>query len=100
MNNNKVKKVVEISASWCAPCKAYAPVFKKVSEMEEFKGVTFETLEIDDDEDHDLEVEKFGIKSVPTTILLDENDEPIYKLMGNVPEKDLVELITKCLNER
>jgi len=68
--------------------------------MEEFKDVTFDTLEIDDDEDHDLEVEKFGIKSVPTTILLDENDEPIYKLMGNVPEKDLVELITKCLNER
>jgi hypothetical protein len=32
--------------------------------------------------------------------LLDENDEPIYKLMGNVPEKDLVELITRCLNER
>ena len=100
MNNNIVKKVLEVGASWCAPCKAYAPVFKRVSEMEEFKDVTFETLEIDDDEDHDLEVEKLGIKSVPTTILLDENDEPIYKLMGNVPEKDLIELITKCLNER
>jgi thiol-disulfide isomerase/thioredoxin len=100
MNNNIVKKVLEIGASWCAPCKAYAPVFKRVSEMEEFKDVTFETLEIDDDEDHDLEVEKLGIKSVPTTILLDENNEPIYKLMGNVPEKDLIELITKCLNER
>jgi thiol-disulfide isomerase/thioredoxin len=100
MNNNIVKKVLEVGASWCAPCKAYAPVFKRVSEMEEFKDVTFETLEIDDDEDHDLEVEKLGIKSVPTTILLDENNEPIYKLMGNVPEKDLIELITKCLNER
>ena len=100
MNNNIVKKVLEVGASWCAPCKAYAPVFKKVSEMEEFKDVTFETLEIDDDKDHDLEVEKLGIKSVPTTILLDENNEPIYKLMGNVPEKDLIELITKCLNER
>ena len=100
MNNNKVKKVLEISANWCAPCKAYAPVFEKVSKMNEFKDIVFDTLEIDDNEDHDLEVEKFGIKSVPTTILLDENDEPIYKLMGNVPEKDLVELITKCLNER
>jgi thioredoxin-related protein len=53
---------------------------------------------IDDGEDNDLEIAKFDIKSVPTTILLDENNEPIYKLMGNIPEKDLVDLITKCLN--
>lgn len=100
MNTNKVKKVAEFSASWCAPCRAYTPTYKRVSEMEEFKDITFESTEIDDGEDHDLEIEKFGIRSVPTTILLDENGEPIYKLMGNVPEKDLVDLINKCLEDR
>ena len=98
MNINKVKKVAEFSASWCAPCKAYAPIFKRVSEMEEFSEIEFVSTCIDDGEDHDLEIAKFDIKSVPTTILLDENNEPIYKLMGNIPEKDLVDLITKCLN--
>lgn len=98
MNTNKVKKVVEYSASWCAPCRAYAPTFKRVSEMDEFKELEFKSTELDDGEDHDLELMKFDIKSVPTTILLDENDEPIYKLMGSVPEKDLVDLITTCLN--
>lgn len=98
MNTNRVKKVAEFSASWCAPCRAYAPTFKRVSEMEEFSEIEFETTDIDDGEDHDLEMAKFDIKSVPTTILLDENNEPIYKLMGNVPEKDLVDLITQCLN--
>lgn len=98
MNTNRVKKVAEFSASWCAPCRAYAPTFKRVSEMEEFTEIEFETTDIDDGEDHDLEMAKFAIKSVPTTILLDENNEPIYKLMGNVPEKDLVDLITQCLN--
>lgn len=98
MNTNKVKKVVEYSASWCAPCRAYAPVFKRVSEMDEFKEIEFKKTDIDDGEDHGLEMEKFSIRSVPTTILLDEHDEPIYKLMGSVPEKDLVDLITTCLN--
>jgi thioredoxin-related protein len=66
--------------------------------MEEFSEIEFVSTCIDDGEDHDLEIAKFDIKSVPTTILLDENNEPIYKLMGNIPEKDLVDLITKCLN--
>ena len=78
--------------------RTYAPIFKRVSEMDEFKELEFKKTEIDDGEDHDLEMEKFSIRSVPTTILLDENDEPIYKLMGSVPEKDLVDLITMCLH--
>jgi thiol-disulfide isomerase/thioredoxin len=100
MNTNKVKKVKEFSASWCAPCRAFAPTFKKISEMDEFSEITFEAIHLDDDEDHDVDIAKFDVKSIPTTILLDENDEPIYKLMGNVPEKDLVDLITQCLKDR
>lgn len=97
MNTNKTVKVLEIGATWCGPCKVYAPTFKRVSEMEEFKDIKFESITLDDDDDHDVELEKYSIKSVPTTILLDENDEPIYKLMGNIPEKDLVDLINKTL---
>jgi thioredoxin-like negative regulator of GroEL len=68
--------------------------------MDEFSEITFEAIHLDDDEDHDVDIAKFDVKSIPTTILLDENDEPIYKLMGNVPEKDLVDLITQCLKDR
>ena len=94
-----IKRVVEYSASWCAPCRAFAPTFKKVSEMEEFKDIIFENVDIDDG-DHEIDIEKLQIKSVPTTILLDENNEPIYKLMGNVPKGDLVNLINQSLNDR
>ena len=100
MNTNKVKRVVKYSASWCAPCRIYAPVFKRVSEMDEFSDLKFESVEIDDGEDHDLELVKYDIKSVPTTLLLDENDEPIYKVMGSIPEKDLVEIINEALKDR
>lgn len=100
MNTNKVKKIIKFSASWCTPCRVFAPAFKRISEMEEFSDITFETIDIDDGEDHDLDIAKYEIKSVPTTILLDENDEPIYKLMGNVPEKDLIDLINEALKDR
>jgi thioredoxin reductase (NADPH) len=100
MNNKKTKKVVKFSASWCGPCRVYAPTFKKVSEMEDFKDITFETIDIEDSDEMTPTIEKLGIKSVPTTILFDENDEPIYKVLGNVPMKDLVDLINSTLKDK
>ena len=102
MNTNKTKKVLKFSASWCAPCRMYASTFKTASEMEDFKDITFETIDIDkkDDSETALMLEKFSIKSVPTTILFDENDNPIYKLMGNIPLKDLVDIINSTLKDK
>ena len=99
MNTNKLAKVYEFSASWCQPCKVFKQTFDKVKEMEEYKDIEFKQFEIEDDDDEtsaDL-VEKFKIQSVPTTILLDENDDLIYKLMGNVPLKDLTDVINKAI---
>ena len=93
MNTNKVKKIVKYSADWCAPCHAYAPTFKTVSEMDEFKDLEFEVIDIEKRKDMNPTFEKLGIRSIPTTILFDENDEPIYKVMGNIPMKDLISLI-------
>jgi thiol-disulfide isomerase/thioredoxin len=100
MNTNKVKKVIKLGAEWCGPCHAYSPTFKKVSNLEEYKDLTFEEIDIEDSEDGDIFAEKYQIKSVPTTILLDENDEVIYKLMGNIPLKDLTDVINKALEDR
>jgi thiol-disulfide isomerase/thioredoxin len=47
MNTNRTKKVLKFSATWCAPCRTYASTFKKVSEMEDFKDITFEAIDIE-----------------------------------------------------
>ena len=99
MNTNKVTKVIKFSASWCMPCRRYAPTFKRVSEMEEYKDIEFKSVDIENDEDADVLVAKFGIRSVPTILLLDENDNVIYKLMGNTSLKDFTDVINKALEK-
>jgi thiol-disulfide isomerase/thioredoxin len=100
MNTNKVKKIMKLSTSWCAPCRVYASTFHKVKEMDEYKDIEFKEIDIENDEDGEILAEKFQVRSVPTTILLDENDELIYKVMGNIPQKDLTNLINEALKDR
>lgn len=100
MNNNKVTQIFDFSASWCGPCRVFASTFKRVSEMEEYKGIEFKSIDIENDEDGELMVEKYQIRSVPTIVLADDNGDIIYKLMGNVPLKDFTDIINKALEDR
>lgn len=93
-----VKTIQKFSASWCMPCRVFAKTFEEVSKMEEYKNIEFKEIDIEDDENGEELVEKYGVRSVPTTILLDENDEVIYKLMGNVSYNDFTSVINKALN--
>lgn len=90
-----VKKIIDCSASWCGPCKVFAKTFEKVSEMEQYKDIQFESMDIEDDE---ILVEKYSIRNVPTTLIFDENDNLVYKLSGNVPLKDLTDVIDNAIN--
>ena len=100
MNNNKVKKIWKLSAEWCAPCRVYAPTFHRVSAYDEYKDLEFKEIDIEQDENGEVIAAKYNVRSIPTTLFLDENDEVVYKLMGNIPENDLVKLINETLKDR
>ncbi len=100
MNKNKVTKIIKFSAAWCGPCRAFSPTFKRVSEMDVYKGITFQEIDIEKDEEGEVLAAKYDVKSIPTTVLMDENGEQIYKLMGNVTEKDFMEIIDEALKDK
>ena len=85
--NNLV--IIDFWAEWCGPCRAYAPVFERVSE--EFPDVVFAKV--------DTEVEQalagsFGIRSIPTTIAFKEGIG-FFMQPGALPEDALRDLIGK-----
>ena len=63
-----MKQLIKFSASWCQPCKSLAGNFKHVNLGE------VELVNIDIDENFE-EANKYGIRSVPTMILIEDGVE-------------------------
>ena len=95
-----IKKIVDAKARWCGPCRVFANTFKKVSEMEKYKDIEFKSVDIENDDEGETIVEKYNIRSVPTILLLDENDNIIYKLSGNVPIDDFIDIIDNAMEQK
>lgn len=83
-----MKHVLYFTADWCNPCKKVKPVVDEINR--EYSDAKFITI----DADTELElVEKFGIKSVPTFILVDDGKE-VSRTTGAKTKEELLSLIT------
>ena len=69
-------EVIKFSAPWCGPCKGFQPTWN--SAVKNYPGVVFS--EINCDESTEL-VAKFGVRSVPTFVLL-ENGKEVDRMAG------------------
>lgn len=84
--------LVDFSATWCGPCRAYGPIFHKVAEQ---NGDKAEFGSIDIDESGDIAT-RYGITAVPTTIVF-KGGEPVDSHLGGMDEKTLEELLARNL---
>ena len=89
----KTKKVIKFSASWCQPCKVYAKTFEKVSQMDEFSGIKFESHDVEESEEIEDMAAKLQIRGVPSTVLFDEDGNVLSRISGNIPAQVLVDAI-------
>lgn len=70
--------VVDFSATWCGPCRQFAPTFEKVSAQ--YKGKA-EFMSIDIDEHPELATQ-YEIEAVPTIIIISAKGELLNKFVG------------------
>ena len=75
--------VVDFGATWCGPCRAMKPVFKKLAK--EYEGRT-RFLEVDVDANPELTAQ-FKVSSIPTFIIF-RSEEIVDKRIGSMSEQD------------
>ncbi|MHB8875227.1 MAG: thioredoxin [Myxococcaceae bacterium] len=84
--------LVDFWATWCAPCRAIAPVLEELSGV--YKGkVKFVKLNIDDSQQTP---QQFGIRSIPT-LLIFKGGRVVEQIVGAVPRSKLEEALNKVV---
>jgi putative thioredoxin len=84
--------LVDFWAPWCGPCKVIGPLLEKLEG--EYAG-RFKLVKIDSDQEQQLAA-AFGIRSIPTCVLL-MNGQPVDGFMGALPEGKIKEFLDKHL---
>ena len=81
-----MKRVIKFEATWCSPCKMLSHILETVT-----TDVPIERYDIDE---HMEYAQSFGIRGVPTMVMLDGNTE--MKRMSGILNKEELE---KWLND-
>jgi thiol-disulfide isomerase/thioredoxin len=114
--------VINVWASWCAPCRAEAPTLAALAEELQSQGVTFVGLDTrDSDASARAFVERFGIEyanvvdrdgqlqllfsdtlppqAIPSTLVIDRMGRVAGRILGKASESALRGLIEPILDE-
>lgn len=81
-----MKQILYFSAKWCTACQITTPIIENVKKSHQVQVST-----VDIDYDVSL-VQKYNIKSIPTTIVL-ENGNEIKRYVGTITAIQLQQLI-------
>jgi thioredoxin 1 len=82
--------IVDYWAPWCGPCRGFAPVFEKVSEMH--PDVVF--AKVNTDEEQEIAAH-FQIRSIPTLMVFREQII-VFSQPGALPQGAFEQVVTKA----
>lgn len=87
-----INKILKFEASWCKPCEVLS---------QQLKNSKYKKLieRINVDEKRNISV-KYNIKSLPTLIFLDENEDIIFRSSGVMTAKEFENLIENVVLQR
>lgn len=83
--------LIDLGANQCVPCKMMAPILDKLQKDYKDKAaiVVIDVYKYND------QVQRFGIRAIPTQIFFDPNGKEVYRHVGFMSEKAIVEQLTK-----
>jgi thioredoxin 1 len=80
-------KLLKFYADWCGPCKALSMVIESAKDRID---IPIEEINIETDMDSAV---KYGIRSVPVMILVDESGNEIKRKVGSLNENELFQFL-------
>jgi thioredoxin-like negative regulator of GroEL len=69
-----MKQLLYFSAAWCGPCKTLGPIMEQA-------GQQINITKIDVDSSPEM-VQRFGVRNVPTVVLVGDNQQEIRRFTG------------------
>lgn len=82
--------VIDFWASWCMPCKIFAPVFEQVSDTMTGKANFYK---VNIDEQQEL-AQKYGVASIPTIIIFKDGAQ-VDQMVGVQPKEAVLSAVEK-----
>lgn len=82
----KKKVLVDFYATWCGPCKMLGPVLENLKDE-----IDIDIIKIDVDKHNDL-ARTYGVMSIPTLIVF-QNNEEIKRTLGFMDKEKIKEFI-------
>ena len=83
--------LVDLGANQCVPCKMMAPILDKLEKDYKDKAA----IVVIDVYKHNDQVQRFGIRAIPTQIFFDPNGKEVYRHVGFMSEKAIIEQLSK-----
>ncbi len=82
--------IIDFWAVWCAPCKAFAPVFEQL-QQEYFQDFIFAKVNVDENQ---ALAQHYKITGIPTTLFL-KSGKVINKIVGSTSYNNMKTILEK-----
>lgn len=86
--------VYDFSATWCGPCRAFAPTWSKVAKE---LGSKANFVKVDVDENPQM-AQYYGIRSIPAVVVVDKENVVLGGRMGLMTEEEFKAFLKATLD--